>query len=321
MRAAVRTAMRLRRMLASIVLSSASGCIGSCPRAGDAIDETIPVPRMLDPNTQTDLDICHGNANECDPLCRDLVFLEEGTNAVITECTLTTDASGSEVAHAVGVVGPCAGGRRPVGYRHRRPCGTAVGAYLAEQAALEHASIRAFEDLLADLALHGAPAAMRRAAVRAAADEVRHAQVCHALACRHGVTPRHAPIAAAARRTRRELAVDNAVEGCVRETFGAVVAGYQAHAASDPAIRAAMSRVWRDEARHAELSWQLHRWLRPRLDATDNRAVADAVAATRAELAATPGEHPDVHRVAGVPSPTVANNLLAQLGAVMDDLG
>ncbi|NIS36796.1 MAG: ferritin-like domain-containing protein, partial [Actinobacteria bacterium] len=37
-------------------------------------------------------------------------------------------------------------------------------------------------------------------------------------------------------RTAYEIALENAVEGCVRETFGALVGAHQALRASDPSI-------------------------------------------------------------------------------------
>jgi hypothetical protein len=56
-------------------------------------------------------------------------------------------------------------------------------------------------------------------------------------------------------RSLEEMALENVVEGCVRETFGAVVAMIQAERAGDARVRRAMRRIARDETRHAELSW------------------------------------------------------------------
>ncbi len=51
----------------------------------------------------------------------------------------------------------------------------------------------------------------------------------------------------------------------MRETFGALVASFQAARAGDPAIRRAMESIARDETRHAALSWALARWASGRL--------------------------------------------------------
>jgi hypothetical protein len=62
-------------------------------------------------------------------------------------------------------------------------------------------------------------------------------------------------------RSLEELAVENAVEGCVRETYGALTAIWQARTAKDPSVAAAVRRIARDETRHAALSWANQRSL------------------------------------------------------------
>jgi hypothetical protein len=88
-----------------------------------------------------------------------------------------------------------------------------------------------------------------------------------------------------------EVALENAVEGCVRETYGAVVGHHQARHAQDPVVRAGMAQVAEDETRHAALSWAVAEWALPQL--TD--AQRDEIrAAQRAaiERADSLGEHP-----------------------------
>jgi hypothetical protein len=51
------------------------------------------------------------------------------------------------------------------------------------------------------------------------------------------------------------VACENAVEGCVHETFGAAVAVMQSERAREPSCRDAMKRIAADEIRHAELAW------------------------------------------------------------------
>jgi hypothetical protein len=65
---------------------------------------------------------------------------------------------------------------------------SAVGEYLARAAYLEAAAVDAFGILAKELAVHGAPRSLKRAAHRAALDEVRHAQEVAALAERYGAT-------------------------------------------------------------------------------------------------------------------------------------
>src|SRR5207247_1515181 len=76
--------------------------------------------------------------------------------------------------------------------------------------------------------------------------------------------------------TLAELARDNAVEGMVGETFGALVATCQARAAASPVVRAVFARIARDEARHAALAHRLAPWLAGRLSARERVAITDA---------------------------------------------
>ena len=59
--------------------------------------------------------------------------------------------------------------------------------------------------------------------------------------------------------------MENAVEGCVRETYGAVIGHYQAACALDPVVRDVMRVIAEDEIRHAELAWHVAAWLEPQL--------------------------------------------------------
>src|SRR5207244_884717 len=118
-------------------------------------------------------------------------------------------------------------GRRPAGLvapsRSGRG-GDEVGAYWARAAHLEAASVHAFRTLAADLHAYGAPRRLVEAASRAAGDEVRHARACATLARRHGSSPVPVVVRSPPSRSLVEIAEENAVEGCVRETWGALVA-------------------------------------------------------------------------------------------------
>jgi hypothetical protein len=183
----------------------------------------------------------------------------------------------------------CGGvGRRPEGLvdPSREGARDLVAGWLAENAHLEAASIVAFDRLRGELEALGAPRRLVRAAARSARDEVRHARVMTKLARRRGAEP--APVRVRPRARRRSLeafALENAVEGCVRETFGALVAVRQARAARDPELRAAMERIAEDETRHAALAWSIAKWIAPRLDAAGRARVAAAMRGALASLA------------------------------------
>ena len=104
------------------------------------------------------------------------------------------------------------------------------------------------------------------------------------------------------------MAIDNAIEGCVRETYGALLAKRQAQTAAEPAVRALMAPIAVDEARHAALSWEIDSWAQRQLgrrDRTTLRAArCHAVEELRKELFAVP--HAELQRAAGIPSPDEA---------------
>lgn len=212
----------------------------------------------------------------------------------------------------------CVIGRRPAGLRARRARrrgGGALGRYLGEAAGLEAASVAAFLALRAELAQHGAPGSLLAQALVAAHDEVRHARVTAWLARRHGGVAARPAVAPRRARPLLEIAVENEVEGCVRETFGALIGRYQAARAGDPAIAAVMADIAEDEARHAALSWQVADFLAGRLPARALSRVREArrgaVAALRAELARDPA--PELRRIAGLPGAEESLHLIDQM--------
>ena len=312
----------LRRTLASIALAAplaAGGCFVTttgCP------DQEPPEEMLIDmPDAELAALVTKCKMEgDCDPLCNEVFARKHGAPppSQLMTCHLTVDGESSLDMVVFGLDGQCIGGRRPAGYRRGRPFGPAVGAYIAQQAELEAASVRAFADLHDDLIALGAPRSLVRATVSAAADEVRHARVCERLARRHGAAPDLRALGAAPRRTRAQLATDNLVEGCVRETYGAVLASYQARAARDPALRGAMSGIARDEAKHAALSWRIHRWVWPLLSSDERSAALAAAAGARGELADRAGE-PDaeLREITGLPDTAAGRAMLAALDDVV----
>ncbi len=124
----------------------------------------------------------------------------------------------------------------------------------------------------------GAPADLVDASRASARDEVRHATIMARLAARHGAAPppRRGPRRARAPRGLVDVARDNAVEGCVRETFAALLAERQSLHASDPDLRCALAAIAADETRHAALSWAIARWADVELDEVARAKVARA---------------------------------------------
>jgi len=240
--------------------------------------------------------------SSCDPIETSLFLLNIDKNGTVTEAD-------SEVIESTS--GACIG-RRPAGLKRQKAKGsTRIGAHFGSIAHLEAASVDAFEQLAEELSRHGAPESLVRRAHVARKDEVRHARVMKRFAERHGGLVPSPRIQKQKERSLEAIALDNAVEGCVRETFGALVGEWQSRFSEDPALRRAMRRVARDEMRHAALSWAIDAWIRPRLSPEARQRVdaaqAEALQAV-AEEAALGHDHELVMRV-GLPDARAASAL------------
>jgi hypothetical protein len=192
--------------------------------------------------------------------------------------------------------------------------------FFAECTEMEAASVHAFHRLDEELAALGAPRAhpLRRRARRSARDEARHARTMRSLARRFGPARARSRPASAAQgaRSALALAIENAVEGCVFETWAAVVASFQAANAPDPVVRSAMRTVARDETRHAALARDVDRWLDGVLDADERAMVERARAAAVAELAeriANATDAPASLAALGLPSADAAKAVFSAL--------
>jgi hypothetical protein len=241
----------------------------SCPDNGH--DPPIAELVTLDSSFMGDVPL---DASTCMTVCSGV-----GSGEVVT-CVRLSSESALCIAHPM----PCEG-RRPFGLQspQTRP-NDGFSCHLADAAWLEAASVDAFRLLRRELRAHGAPRRLLRAASRSARDERRHARSTRALARRFGVAVPNVERAASEPRSLFDVALENTIEGCVRETWGALVAMRQAERARDLGIRAAMTGIARDELRHAELAWQIERWLTPRLNGEQRRKLNEARRAALRQL-------------------------------------
>lgn len=184
----------------------------------------------------------------------------------------------------------------------------AVHAYWLGSALLEHASVASFSQAALALMRFGAPPELLAGAHQAAIDEVEHARLCFSLASAYagaaegpgrlgaGGLP---PIAA----SLGDFAEALVREGCVAETLAAVDAAARLARASDPAVRAALEVIVRDESAHAALAWRTLAWVLGQ--APELRArLADVLGEERARWSSPAGD--------GEPSPAAsAHGLLS----------
>ncbi len=258
---------------------------------------------------------CQASSSDCIPLC-ERVLCSDGCESV-DSCELTTVDGG--LAVRIIFTPRCFTGRCPEGLVPAAPGGAVeqLGAWLAISAHQEAASIDAFEILATELGAHRAPPALILAAHSASADERRHADSIGGLAARRGAVP---PAVHVNRRPIRDIesvARENAVEGCVRETYAALLACRQARAATDPAIRSAMAGIARDETRHAALAWAVDRWSNALLAPAARRRVRKARQEAIERLVGAPS-FPlpcDALALAGLPDEEEEARMVAALGA------
>jgi hypothetical protein len=289
---------------------------------------------------------CYFALNDCAALCPDIHY---SCRAADGYCSTTRDggSGGASDAGDAGEAGDAAGvdASMPTGFvvpdesgavlidcatcpgsAGRVPAGleattvrarTALGAYFASAARLEAASVTAFCRLREELAVHGAPAELLEGARAAERDEVRHTRAMARLARRHGgryVRPRIAEIGT---RSLETIAHENAVEGCARETFGALLATWQAAHIEDRELAATLAAIASDETRHAALSWAIARWSLTQLDAAACARMDAAWSKALAEVAAggdAAGEGgAGVAGVAGLPSRAERERMTSEL--------
>ncbi len=244
-----------------------------------------------------------------------------GSPWITTRYTFRVSANGSHVLESELVVAEQADwgcvGRRPAGLMAARACNgsSPVGAFFADVARLEASAVVAFDIMIEELLALGAPEGLVAAAREAREDEVRHERSMGAIAQRYGAEPVCPEIDPPRARSRFEIALENAVEGCVRETFGALVGAHQAMRASDPVVAHAMQSVADDEIKHAELSWAIAAWLEPQLTTEERlrieRARRDAIVSLRSQAAAE--LDPTLIDLAGMPSGAVAVGMVDRL--------
>lgn len=210
-------------------------------------------------------------------------------------------------------------GRRPDGFSAAPMADVpSVGAWFANAAQLEAASVHAFRILHDELIAHDAPERLAVAAERAARDEIRHAAMMRRLARRYGAS--NVPdvdVEAKPDRSLQAIALENAIEGCVRETYGAVEAALQGDRATDPLVARIMRAIAHDEAKHAELAWDVAAWARNRLDPRAREAIDVAMHGAVSDLLRElrRDTDPSLARLAGLPTKRVAMHAASALQA------
>ena len=231
---------------------------------------------------------------------------------------IKADASVQELERGDTVKENACVGRRPAGLSERRrvTCRSRIGDYLARSAELEAASVVAFQLLERELRAHGAPGELLERTREAARDEVTHARLVQRLATSFGGTMSPRSIRVSAVRDLEAIALENAVEGCVAETWGCLVGMHQARYATNLRLRHAYRRIAVDEARHAQLSWDIAEWAEQKLDTAALRRISSRRAQAVRELESAVSRETlsePVRRVLGLPGAALSGQLFAHV--------
>ena len=311
---------RMQRSLAYLRLvavggaSVGLGCSG--PTCDDPVETTLTFPATkaadgrLSPSDRTNGGLTYAT---CKELCEDApqILKVDGCDLVALDAETRVDV------HCLGTWASChnhytlGSGRRPAGFV---PAG--LGDHLAEMARLEGAAAAAFEQLARELEFHRAPAPLVNASRRAAGDELRHEHLLSALARRHGAQPSKYERPGMPRRFVRSLhdvAIENAREGVVNESFGALLNAAQAEAAPDDTVRGIFADLWLDEVFHAAISLHVHRWALTRLPRAMRVRVCQEVRRAHGDLARGCAPDPVRGRLLGHPERAVQLGMLAML--------
>jgi hypothetical protein len=153
-----------------------------------------------------------------------------------------------------------------------------LAAHFRSAGQIEHSSIASFSTTVLALLSLGAPASLVEETQRAALDELEHAKLCFGLAAAldgRAIGPGPFPRARVSTSVA-DLVESLVVDGCLGEVAGALEAEESAGTCDDPTIRAALERIARDEAAHAELAYRTLAWLLEAHPFETRRAAAGA---------------------------------------------
>ncbi|EDM78820.1 putative lipoprotein [Plesiocystis pacifica SIR-1] len=293
--------MDLRRALLSTLAAVLAPTLAGCPSTWNCHppEEDFEVDAVLTVETlekiSTEWGVEQGQLT-CDQICSAHYQEMQGWSAgALDSCELTPPMVDEDGAVTQEGRITCAGtgyeylckGRRPLGYVEAQLEGgaDAVGQALVAMAVLEAASVLAFDELAEQLEGFGAPAQLVARCRAASKDERRHARLLTVLVESRGLAvPAPRTRVEAETSTLLEIAEHNAVEGCVGETFAALVAHVFAERSTSPALRRVFATIAEDEARHGQLAWDLRAYFGTRLSLAERAQVDAAQARALAEL-------------------------------------
>lgn len=254
--------------------------VGNIESCEDLCSEVYSAQTMADVRS---VDVCETNVDLTE-LNSDLQSTSDTGNAGDT--ATTQDTANPKVYGTVdcsGTAMPFCMGRRPMGHIEHQSSNQDLGNHFANCAYLEAASVDAFIELAEQLRSWDAPEALIQRCLVAAEEERNHTMLMDMLAKKYDGQRPEPSAEPQSNTTLFEVALHNAVEGCVQEAWAACVAMHQSlHA--DESLRPIFAQIANDEIEHAQLSWNLHSWFCTQLSAEERREVEVAQLAAIRQL-------------------------------------
>ena len=149
------------------------------------------------------------------------------------------------------------------------------GGYFANLAQEEATAVFAFGELLEHLQRWQAPESLQDWCRKIIREERTHALMMSGLAHRNGQGSAVIQFPSVNQVSMKEMAIHNALTGCIGETWSAVLLRYQSEHA--PKYNGVFKRIAKDETSHAEFSWVLHEWLMSQLTQDEQTEVLEAM--------------------------------------------
>ena len=194
---------------------------------------------------------------------------------------------------------------------------TPIAHWLARAFHGEASSVAAFSILASELRQHNAPPSLAKRCMRAAKEEVMHARMMSRFCAQEGGKASPLDFGTQTKRGIFELAMDNAVEGCIFETYAALRARYQSLHAENKKVRKIMKIIARDETAHAQLAWDIHSWIMPQLSDEQRACVAKEQEKARRKLKESVQNSPStsLSKEIGLPGQELVAELCVRLAA------
>ena len=188
------------------------------------------------------------------------------------------------------------------------------GGYFARLAQEEATAVFAFGELLEHLNRWEAPESLQDWCGQIIDEEQTHALMMSGLAHRNGQKSACIQFPSVNQVSMKEMAIHNALTGCIGETWSAVLLRYQSEHA--PKYNGVFKRIAKDETSHAEFSWVLHEWLMSKLSEDEQTEVLESMK----ELLSNPPEYRCVTQIGEMSSETFGrawNSFSEQLRTVL----